>query len=172
MQKRFEELFRASRHAERCVLPNPSLYRCLCNVERFRTPGATLRFNIIQGTVHASADCFPVDPHVFGNDAAGQVYGKPAYGKIEVFCKATAGISPRNVCNKNAMLRAFNTMGVVHNFNKCCSPVQCSPGTKLLVFSVIAFTSLMTDGTVILMPYIGSSMDTDMVYTIVICEEA
>ena len=99
------------------------------------------------------------------------VCGKPPHSKVKVLCKAAAGVSPWDICDRHAMFRAFNAMRVIRYFNESASPVQPPPDTWLRVLPVVASASFMAERAVILVPYIRSGMDEDMVNAIPVCME-
>ncbi len=138
--------------------------------EAVKPPG-TLRLDVVQGSVDAPSDRFPVNTHILGDGASGQVCGRPPHSKVKVLCKAAARVSPWDICDKHAMFQAFNAVRVIRYFNKSAAPVQPPPDTWLRVLLVVASASLMAERAVILVPYIRSGMDEDMVNTIPICIE-
>ena len=99
---------------------------------------------------------------------AWQINSEPTDSKVKIFCEATARICPGNICNKHAMLRTFNAMCIIYDFNEHCSPIQSSPGAWLMIFLIIPPAPLMAERTIIDMPCIRSGVDTDMINTIVI----
>jgi hypothetical protein len=118
--------------------------------------------------VDAPAYCLPVNAHILGDNAAGQIHGKPSDGKIEVLCEAAVWIRPWDFCDKNAMLWAFNAVGVIGYLNEGSSPIQSSPGTRLWIFLIVTLTAFVTEWTIIFMPSAGAGMNTDVIHSILI----
>ena len=97
------------------------------DVDKVVKASGTLRLDLVQRPVDTAADSFPVDPHVFGDGTARQVDGEPSDSQVEVFRKAAPRISPGNVGNEDAMLRAKDTVRVVLDLDQRPAPVKSAP---------------------------------------------
>ena len=66
------------------------------------------------------------------------------------------------------MDRALNAVCMVCYLNKSPAPVQSSPYTGEAAFAVITFTFPVAEGTVILMPSVGTGVDSDVLNSILV----
>lgn len=90
----------------------PLLVAGLINANPDKTvqAAASVGFDLLERTGYAAPYGRPVDAHVFGNSALGKVYRQPAHCKVEVLCKAAAGIGPGHIGYNTAVFRAFDAL--------------------------------------------------------------
>jgi len=69
------------------------------------------------------------------------------------------------------MLRAFNTVSPALNLYEDGSEVEASPSTGLVTLLIITTAPIMTERTIIMMPFISPGLDSEVAYTILIIIE-
>lgn len=131
----------------------------------------TLRLNDIQGSVNTPSYGLPVNAHVLGDGTAGQIQGKPSDSKVKVLGEVAVGVRPRNISDKDTMLRAFDAVCGIGHLNKGTAPVHSTSDAGLRILPVIRFTALKAERTVVFVPAVGARMNADMVHAMLIREK-
>ena len=131
-------------------------------------PSGTLRLNVVQCPVHAPSDRFPVDAHILGYGASGQICREPSDREVKVLCKAVAQVCPRDIGDKDTMNGTFNAMCPAFDLHQRPSPVKPSPYPGEAALGIITLTTPMAERTVILMSPVRSGFDPDMSNSILI----
>ena len=136
------------------------------DVDKVIKASGTLRLDHVQRPVDTAAYGFPVDPHVFGDGTARQVDGEPFDSQVEVLREAASHISPGNIRNEDAMLRAQDAVRVVLDLDKRSAPVEGAPGARCVDLDIIGSAPLMAEGAIILMSLIQAGMDSEVVHIV------
>ena len=151
----------------------PLAVACLvnANIDKTVESARALRFQVMQASRDTVAYGLPVDAHVAGYSAPGEIVGQPCYSQVEVSGEAAAGICPWHVGGHNTVFRALHTMSAVLDLHQDATEVQCSPDLRILSRSIIAWTFTMTVWAVIV-PCIGACSYPKMLDTMSIVIEA
>ena len=124
------------------------------------------RLNHVQSAVDASAGRFPIDAHVLGDGASREICRKPPGREVKVFRKSAAGISPWDIGNIYPVFRAVDAVCPVFHLHEDAARIHPPPCTGDGRMFILYRAGLMAKRAVILMPFIWSCLDADMLHTI------